>query len=75
MEEEKGERARGKAVKHVQKSVCHIITYMMYSTALIQFLTYLVTLSRKDNLSTHTPNTVTSKKNMITADSLKERKK
>lgn len=43
---------------------------MMYNTALIQFFMYLVTLSKNDNFSTHTPNTVTSRKNITTADKL-----
>ena len=46
----------------------------MYNTALIQFFTYLVTLSRNDSFSTHTPNTVTSRKNITTADKLQDKR-
>ena len=46
----------------------------MYNTALIQFFMYLVTLSRNDSFSTHTPNTVTSRKNITTADKLQDKR-
>lgn len=45
-------------------------THPMYSTALIQFLRYLLIVSRKANLSTQCPNTLLSRKNIITAVTL-----
>ena len=51
------------------------LTYTIYNADLIQFLTYFVTFTKKDSLSTHTPKTVTSRKNITTADRLIATKK